>query len=58
MRNFKKESEWEKTAYKRYVFKCRIGDENEKLLKVLGNRSYADWVRNHLNKDYEDLNKK
>lgn len=55
IRNFKKETEWEKTAYKRYVFKCRIGEENNKLLAVLDGRPYADWVRSHLNEDYEKL---
>ena len=56
-RDFKKETEWEKTAYKRYVFKCRIPDEVEKLTKVLNERPFSEWLREHLKTDYENLEK-
>lgn len=54
-RNFKKETEWEKTVYKRYVFKCKLNDEVEKMTAVLNGRSFTDWVREHLKNDYEKI---
>ena len=55
MRNFKKETEWDKAVYKRYTFKCRLSDENEKMTAVLNGRSFADWVRMHLEQDASKL---
>ena len=57
-RNLKKETEWEKKVYKRYVFKCRLNDEVEKMTVVLNGRSFSEWIREHLNKDYDMLIKK
>lgn len=54
-RNFKKETEWEKNVYKRYVFKCKLNNEVEKMTLVLNGRSFSDWIREHLNRDYEKL---
>ena len=56
-RNFQKETEWEKTAYKRYVFKCRVSDEVDKMTAVLNGRHFSDWIREHLNNDYDKIKK-
>ena len=57
-RNFKKETEWVKNVYKRYVFKCKLNDEVEKMTIVLNGRSFSDWIREHLNNDYKKICKK
>ena len=51
-RNFKKEAEWDRSVYKRLVFKARIDNgEYDNLKSVLDGRSFADWVRQHLKDD-------
>lgn len=51
-RNFKKETEWERSAYKRCIFKARIDNgEFDNLNSVLDGRSFAEWVRQHLQAD-------
>ena len=49
MRDYKKESAWERKAYKIFSFKARRDNgEAEKLEKAMGNKSFADWVRSKL----------
>ena len=51
-RNFKKEMEWERSAYKRYFFKARIDNgEFDNLNSILDGCSFAEWVRQHLQSD-------
>ena len=52
-RDYKKESAWERNAYQIFSFKARRDNgEAEKLKKVMGEDSFADWVRKHLDEDY------
>ena len=48
-RDLKKEAQWAKKVYKQFFFRCRIDTgELEKMTAVLQGRSFADWVRKHL----------
>lgn len=50
MRKYKKETEWERQAYKRFVFKARKDNgECDRLVAEIGNGTFADWVRKKLN---------
>ena len=52
VRNYQKESAWERKAYQIFSFKARKDNgEAEKLKKVMGSGSFADWVRKHLKDD-------
>ncbi len=52
IRDYKKESAWERKAYKIFSFKARRDNgEAEKLEKAMGNKSFADWVRSKLNEE-------
>lgn len=54
-RDYKKESAWERNAYQIFSFKARKDNgEAEKLKKAMGNGSFADWVRKHLENEYEE----
>lgn len=56
-RNYQKESAWERNAYQIFSFKARKDTgEADALKKVMGNDSFADWVRKHLKSDMEKLN--
>lgn len=51
-RDYKKESAWERKAYQIFSFKARKDNgEAEKLKKAIGDGSFGDWVRKHLNKE-------
>ena len=51
-RDYKKESAWERTAYQIFSFKARKDNgEAERLKKAMGDGSFADWVRKHLDED-------
>ena len=54
-RDYQKESAWERKAYQIFSFKARKDNgEAEKLKKAMGDRSFADWVRFHLENDITD----
>lgn len=54
-RDYKKESAWERKAYQIFSFKARKDNgEAKKLKKAMGDGSFADWVRKHLNQDEEN----
>lgn len=56
-RDYKKESAWERQAYQIFSFKARKDTgEAEHLKKVMGSHSFADWVRKHLEEDWEKIN--
>ncbi len=49
-RDYQKESAWERKAYQIFSFKARKDNgEADKLKKAIGNGSFAEWVRKHLN---------
>lgn len=57
-RDYKKESAWERTAYQIFSFKARKDNgESERLKLVMGEGSFADWVRKHLESDFNNLSK-
>ncbi len=54
-RDYQKESAWERKAYQIFSFKARKDNgEADKLKKAIGNGSFADWVRKHLNAEKKD----
>lgn len=54
-RNYQKESAWERTAYQIFSFKARKDNgEADKLKAVMGAGSFADWVRKHLEEDFNN----
>ena len=58
-RDYKKESAWERTAYQIFSFKARRDNgEADNLKTVMGDKSFADWVRKHLEQDLAELGKK
>lgn len=55
-RDLKKEAQWAKKVYKQFFFRCRIDTgELEKMTAVLQGRSFADWVRKHLEEDWQKI---
>ena len=51
-RDYQKESAWERKAYQIFSFKARKDNgEADMLKKAMGNRSFAEWVRKHLDDD-------
>lgn len=55
-RDFKKEAAWERQAYQIFSFKARKDNgEAEKLKSVIFPGSFADWVRKHLEEDFNLL---
>lgn len=51
-RDFKKESAWERKTYQIFSFKARKDNgEAEKLKQAMGQGSFGDWVRKHLEED-------
>lgn len=58
-RDYQKESAWERTAYQIFSFKARRDNgEAANLKKVMNNRSFAEWVRSHLEQDLSELEDK
>lgn len=54
MRDYQKESAWERKAYQIFSFKARKDNGEADLLKqALNGYSFADWVRKHLKEDTE-----
>ena len=52
IRNYQKESAWERKTYKIFSFKARKDNgEAEMLEKSMGNKSFAEWVRDKLEKE-------
>ena len=55
MRNYKKENEWYNKTYQKFYFNARIDNgEAEKLKKAIGDGSFADWVRKHLDEEHSN----
>lgn len=51
-RDYQKESAWERKAYQIFSFKARKDNgEAERLKQAMGELSFADWVRKHLEED-------
>lgn len=54
MRDYKKESAWERKAYQIFSFKARRDNgEAERLKKAMGTGSFGDWVRKQLERESE-----
>lgn len=55
-RDFKKESAWERKTYQIFSFKARRDNgEAENLKKVMGEKSFGAWVREHIEEDLKNL---
>lgn len=55
IRNYKKESEWQKKVYQEYRFRARKDNgEADNLKKILANSTFSEWVRKKIEEEKQN----